>query len=272
MRAVAEDPGDALHGLRRLVREHHRGARVPRCACHGTIRFGVGELEHADRGEQEWAGEALPEQLDAGVAVLDVARHARHDSPAVKRRPVRGDGVLVARAGGDVVERVRRHPAAGRGLEPVGVKRDRWPPAADAVAVDLRLAPRPFTGVHHSTRRLRRPPVGPMPRVGDNSLYAREISQRWLLVMPFRMEQPPKLRERHDVNRVSPFRKGINRIATAPDNGPQPCVALGAHPLATPPFAEASPLPYDSISDRCSGWLHVMAVTLRAQGRLDSHP
>jgi hypothetical protein len=71
-------------------------------------------------------------------------------------------------------------------------------------------------------------------------LYAKGL----LLVMPFRMEQPPKLRERHDVNRVSPFRKGINRFATAPYNGPQPWVALGAHPLATPPFAQASPLPY----------------------------
>jgi hypothetical protein len=71
----------------------------------------------------------------------------------------------------------------------------------------------------------------------------RGAAQIGLLVMPFRMEQPPKLRERHDVNRVSPFRKGINRIATAPDNGPQPCVARGAQPLAVPPSAEATPLP-----------------------------
>ena len=62
--------------------------------------------------------------------------------------------------------------------------------------------------------------------------------------MPFRMEQPPKLRERHDVTRVSPFRKGIDRFAAAPGNSPQPLMALGAHPRATPPFEEVSRLPY----------------------------
>ena len=61
--------------------------------------------------------------------------------------------------------------------------------------------------------------------------------------MPFRMEQPPKLRERHDVNRVSPFRKGIDRLATAPGICPQPTLASGAHPDAEPPNREASRVP-----------------------------
>jgi hypothetical protein len=34
--------------------------------------------------------------------------------------------------------------------------------------------------------------------------------------MPFRLEQPPKLWERPDVNRVSPLRKGIDHFTTAP--------------------------------------------------------
>src|SRR5947209_11474359 len=39
-------------------------------------------------------------------------------------------------------------------------------------------------------------------------------------LLPFRLEQPPKLSERPDVNRVSPFRKGIGRFATAPVYSP----------------------------------------------------
>jgi hypothetical protein len=62
--------------------------------------------------------------------------------------------------------------------------------------------------------------------------------------MPFRMEQPPKLRESHDVNRVSPFRKGIDRFAPAPDKSPQPRLALGAHAEAMPPMRDASHPPY----------------------------
>jgi hypothetical protein len=101
----------------------------------------MGQLEYPDRCEQERARQALAEQLDAGVAALDVAKHSRHDSPSVKRRAVGRHGVLVAGAGGHVGERLAAHALLGGGLEPVCVKRNRRSPATDPVEVDLGLAP-----------------------------------------------------------------------------------------------------------------------------------
>src|ERR1700733_12495098 len=98
------------------------------------------DLERADGSEQERARQALAEQLDAGVAMLDVTQHARHDPPALERLPVGRHRALVAGARSDVGERVRSHAALGGGFEPVRVERDRRADPADALAVDLGLA------------------------------------------------------------------------------------------------------------------------------------
>ena len=88
-RRVAEDLGDLLHRHRRLVRVDHRHAEVPDRPRHRPLGLPVRHLEHADRGDQERRRQRAAEQLDARVALGDVAQHPRHDPPAVERRPVR---------------------------------------------------------------------------------------------------------------------------------------------------------------------------------------
>ena len=106
----------------------------------GALRLAVRELEHADRREQERVRDAAPEQLDARVALRDVAQHPRDDLPAPERLAVRAHGLLQARTGGDVRERLLAHRALGAPLELGEVDRDARPPAADAADVDLGLA------------------------------------------------------------------------------------------------------------------------------------
>ena len=87
------------------------------------------------------ARQPLPEQLDAGVALLDVAEHPRHDAPPVEGRAIRGDRALVAGAGGDVGEGLGPHTPPRGVLEAIGVERDPRSAAADAVEIDCGLTP-----------------------------------------------------------------------------------------------------------------------------------
>jgi hypothetical protein len=100
----------------------------------------VRQLEHANRRQQERAGQPLAEQLDARVALRHVAQHPGHDPPALEARAVRRHRPLVAGARGDVGVRLPGHPLARLLLEPLGVGRHARPRAADAPYVDRCLA------------------------------------------------------------------------------------------------------------------------------------
>ena len=205
-RRVAQDPRRTLlHRLRGLVGEHHRRARCRARRAPPRSRPRVRELEHADRREQERARQAAPEQLDAGVALRDVAQHPRHDPPAVEGRAVSGQRPFVPGAGGDIGERLASHaPQRGR-FEPVRVDGNVWPPAADAVEIDPCLAP-------HADHAAASQHTSPLDRAVSS----------WVAATPFRNEHVCQLAERRDVNRVSPFRKGLVRFTTAPAVSPQP--------------------------------------------------
>ena len=153
VRRVLEDPGHALHRLRGLVREHHRGARVAGGAGDGAVGLGVREFEHADRREQERVRQPAPEQLDARVAPLDVAQHSRDDPPVVERRAVGGQRPFVTGARGYVGERLGPHALLRGRFEPARVEWNVWSPAADAVEIDLCLAPHAdhAAGSHHTS-------------------------------------------------------------------------------------------------------------------------
>jgi hypothetical protein len=89
----------------------------------GLVGVLVGELEHADRRQQERAGEPAAEQLDAGVALGDVAQHPRDDPPLVERGAVGVHRPLVAGAGADVGECVAsERSAASSRLESSGTR------------------------------------------------------------------------------------------------------------------------------------------------------
>jgi len=62
--------------------------------------------------------------------------------------------------------------------------------------------------------------------------------------MPFRKEHRRELLERRDVNRVTPFRKGIVRCTATPVQGPQPVkLALDPPIFARPLMRGANPGP-----------------------------
>jgi hypothetical protein len=124
-----------------MVGEDHRDPGLARRARDRHVGLAVGELEHADRREQERARKPPAKQLDAGVALLDVAEHARDDPPLVERGAVRRHRALVSGAGGDVGERLGTHPLLGGLLEAPGFERDPGPAPADALEVDVSLAP-----------------------------------------------------------------------------------------------------------------------------------
>src|SRR5690606_17024297 len=78
-------------------------------------------------------------QLDAGVAVGDVAQHPGNDPPAVERVTVRRGGAFAAGRPGDVGVPAAAHPAPRRGFQIVGPYRDPGEASVRARRVDLRL-------------------------------------------------------------------------------------------------------------------------------------
>src|SRR5207302_11188526 len=98
--------------------------------------------EHADRREQEGAGQPATEELHARVATRDVVEDAWNDAPALEPFTVRGDRAFESRAARDVRECLARHPLACTGLELREVDRHRRLLSAGTAEVDLLLASR----------------------------------------------------------------------------------------------------------------------------------
>ena len=139
-RAVAQHLGALLHRPRRLVGEDHRHAGLARRARDRDVGLAVGELEHADRRQQERGVERAAEQLDRRVGLRGPAQHPRHDPVPREGGAVLAHRVLRAGAGLDVGEGVGGHRLAGRLLEPLGVERDARAASAHPAEVDGRLA------------------------------------------------------------------------------------------------------------------------------------
>ena len=139
-RAVAERGGALLHRARGLVGEDHRHPRVARGAGDRDVGLAVGELEHADRREQERRLEPAAEQLDRRVGLRGAAQHPRHDAAAGEGGAVLAHGVLRTGARGDVREGVGGQRLARGLLEAVGIGRDARAAPADPAEVDGCLA------------------------------------------------------------------------------------------------------------------------------------
>ena len=91
-RRVAELARARLHRARGLVGEDHRHALGARRARDRQVGVVVDHLQHADRAQQERRVQLAAEQLDARVALGDVAQHPRHDPPAVEALAVGAHG------------------------------------------------------------------------------------------------------------------------------------------------------------------------------------
>jgi len=138
--AVAQQLRDVLHRRRGLIGEDHRDTGRRRSRGDGPLRVAVSQLEHADRREQERVGDPAAEELDARVALGDVAQHARDDLPAAEGLAVRTHRLLEAGPGGDVCECLLAHRRLGAAFELGELHRDARSAAADAADVDLGLA------------------------------------------------------------------------------------------------------------------------------------
>jgi hypothetical protein len=103
----------------------------------------MGELEHADRREQERALEAPAEELDREVAFHRAAEDPRHDRAACEGTAVRRHRRLEPGAAGEVGERLGRHRGLRCRLELSRVGRHRGLAAARARQIDQRLAVAP---------------------------------------------------------------------------------------------------------------------------------
>ena len=108
----------------------------------GEIRLRMGELLHADGGDQQRVGAgSRPSRVVAVLRLADVDQHAGDDAPAVEGGAVGVGGAFAAGAAGDVGEGFRRHLGFGGGFELGLAGGDGLPLLVQhAVDVDLALA------------------------------------------------------------------------------------------------------------------------------------
>ncbi len=138
-RATAALGRDALHGNGGLGGEHGRDAEARGRASDRQVGVVVDEFEHADRRSQQGSGVAVTEQLDAEVAIPDVAQHAGHDPPVVERAGIRLGGGLQPRGAVNVGPGLGAHRAFGFRHQGIPAHRDARLASGDTGPVDRGL-------------------------------------------------------------------------------------------------------------------------------------
>ena len=137
------DLGDFFNGAAGCGAENEGQSKRSSGASGGEFGIGMNDALNADGTEQDGSGKLRAKELDAQIAVRNIAQHARDDAPAIERFAVGADSIFATGATGDIVKCGSREDFAGFLFEKSERDRSGRAIPGEAEHVDLLLAERP---------------------------------------------------------------------------------------------------------------------------------